>query len=79
MCRLLFAHKNFDLLLARVTKYLFKIKFFCTAKCPKLSLEFCNISITDYFVAVVLFSHIFIIGQHCNNNVPIFRSSSLVF
>ena len=49
----------------------FQYQFFCSTKYPKLLLEFCNILITDYLVAVVLFSRTVTIGQHCNDNVQI--------
>ena len=59
VCRLLFARKNFDLLLLRVTKHLFKINFFST-KYPKFLSEFCITLITDYLVTVVLFLRVFL-------------------
>ena len=81
MCQLLFTRKNFDL--SRVTKYPFKTNFICSKYCSiQILLECCTILIVFYkLFAVVLFSRIFIVGQHCNDNCffEIFRSSIFVF
>ena len=61
-------------------KVSYQNQVFFSKKYPIISLEFCDVLIiTGYLDAIVFFSRIVIVGQHCHDNVSIFRSSICFF